>query len=359
MNIVDSLTYLHGQPSSSADIRTENSDFIVQEILPFTMTGEGEHHLLYIQKDGLNTVEVAERLSKFAKVHPRDVSYAGQKDKNAVTEQWFCVRIPGKETPEWHSLNGERLTVLEATRHNKKLRIGALSGNRFKLTLRNVTAMPALLDRLEQIKHIGVPNYFGEQRFGNNGANIDKARAMFAGKKVKSSNQKAMFLSAMRSLVFNQVAQYRLAEKQLTPIAGDCVMLAGSRSFFTVEAWDDELLGRLASQDIQLSAPLWGEGDLPATAEAAALELAALAGFDDDLAGLAKFGLKQERRPLLLRPDNFSWQLLSDDTVALDFILPAGAFATSVLRELAQYQDMAEVRRQQWLAERDQQENDA
>ncbi|MCH1925476.1 tRNA pseudouridine(13) synthase TruD [Shewanella sp. C32] len=355
---MNTLTYLHGAPLTTADIRTENADFVVQEILPFTMTGEGEHHLLYIQKDGLNTVEVAERLSKFAKVHPRDVSYAGQKDKNAITEQWFCVRIPGKETPDWHNLNGERLTVLQAVRHNKKLRIGALSGNRFKLTLRNVVGMDALLERLAQVKQLGVPNYFGEQRFGNDGANIQKARDMFAGKKVKSSNQKAMFLSAMRSLVFNQVVTQRLAQHQLQPLAGDCVMLAGSRSFFTVEQWDDELLGRLTSRDIQLSAPLWGDGELPSASDAAAVELAALAGYESDLAGLEKYDLKQERRPLLLLADNFSWQQLNDDAITLDFVLPAGAFATSVLRELAQYQDMADVRRQQWLAEREQQEGD-
>ncbi|QSX35419.1 tRNA pseudouridine(13) synthase TruD [Shewanella avicenniae] len=351
--MVESLTFLHGTPSATANIRSENADFIVQEILPFTMTGEGEHHLLYIQKNGLNTVEVAERLSKFAKVHPRDVSYAGQKDKNAITEQWFCVRIPGKDTPEWQSLNGELLTVLEATRHSKKLRVGALSGNRFKLTLRNISGMQALLERLELVKKIGVPNYFGEQRFGHEGANIQKARDMFAGKKVKNSNQKSMYLSAARSLLFNQVVADRLAKHQLAPLAGDCVMLSGSRSFFTVEQWDTELLERLQQADIQLSAPLWGEGELVAVADAAEFELAALAEFEIERVGLTKFDLKQERRPLLLQPEAFNWQQIDEQTLVLDFILPAGAFATSVLRELAQYQDMAEVRRQAWLASKE------
>ncbi|KFZ38236.1 pseudouridine synthase [Shewanella mangrovi] len=354
--MLTSLTYLHGQPTITADIRSDNADFIVQEILPFTMTGEGEHHLLYIQKNGLNTTEVAERLSKFAKVHPRDVSYAGQKDKNAITEQWFCVRIPGKETPEWQHLNGELLTVLEATRHNKKLRIGALSGNRFKLTLRNVSAIDALLARLEQVQQVGVPNYFGEQRFGHNGANIQKARDMFAGKKVKNSNQKSMYLSAARSLVFNQLVSARLDKHQLAPLDGDCVMLSGSRSFFTVEHWDDTLLERLKTADIQLSAPLWGEGELGANGAAAQFETGAAAAFESELVGLAKFGLKQERRPLLLQAEQFHWQQVDDTTLVLDFILPAGAFATSVLRELVQYQDMAEVRRQQWLASKEQQE---
>ncbi|MGB0894569.1 MAG: tRNA pseudouridine(13) synthase TruD, partial [Parashewanella sp.] len=208
-----SLKYFYGQPQSKADLRTTNEDFQVQEILPFSPSGEGEHHLVHIRKNGLNTGFVAEKLAKFADVHPRDVTFAGQKDRHAVTEQWFGIRIPGKHTPNWNGLNDEQLTVLHASRHGKKLRTGALVGNRFKIVLRNLTDVNDVTERLEKIKLQGVPNYFGEQRFGHNGKNIEMARAMFAGKKIRDRNKRSLYLSAVRSNIFNQVVSHRLTEK--------------------------------------------------------------------------------------------------------------------------------------------------
>ncbi|MGL5359428.1 MAG: tRNA pseudouridine(13) synthase TruD, partial [Shewanella sp.] len=268
------LHYLYGKPIGSADLRTHNSDFIVKEILPFSPTGEGEHHLLHIRKEGLNTVQVAEMIAKFAKVHPQEVTYAGQKDKNAITEQWFGVRIPGKETPAWAQLNSERLTLLASSRHSKKLRIGALLGNRFILTLRNVTEMEDIIRRIESVSQLGVPNYFGEQRFGHDGKNLIFGRQMLAGKKVKDRNKRSMYLSAVRSHLFNCVVSYRLAHYGTQPLAGDCVMLAGSKSFFVTPTWDLPVLKRLIEKDIQLSAPLWGRGMMLAQGDAAAMETA-------------------------------------------------------------------------------------
>lgn len=340
------LHYLYGKPLGSADLRTHNSDFIVKEILPFSPTGEGEHHLLHIRKDGLNTVQVAEMIAKFAKVHPKEVTYAGQKDKNAITEQWFGVRIPGKETPAWAELNSERLTLLSSSRHSKKLRIGALLGNRFILTLRNVTQVEDIIGRIEKVSQIGVPNYFGEQRFGHDGKNLILGRQMLAGKKVKDRNKRSMYLSAVRSNLFNTVVSYRLANHGTKPLTGDCVMLAGSKSFFVTPEWDLVVLKRLIEKDIQLSAPLWGRGMMLPQGEAAAMETAAMAELTDDCYGLEHAGLDQERRPLLLEPQGLKYEQTADGLV-LEFILPAGSFATSLLRELVNYQD---VKEQQWQA---------
>ncbi|MBV7316723.1 tRNA pseudouridine(13) synthase TruD [Shewanella sp. NIFS-20-20] len=350
---MDSLTYLHGKPAINVDIRTHNADFQVQEILPFLPSGEGEHHLLHIRKNGLTTVMVAKQLAEFAKVHPKEVTYAGQKDKNAITEQWFGVRIPGKETPDWASLNSDELTILTSSRHGKKLRIGALSGNRFKLTLRQVSDVPGLLTRVALLADTGVPNYFGEQRFGHNGSNLRGALAMFAGRKVKDRNKRSMYLSASRSDLFNQVVSQRLQEHGTQVLAGDCVMLSGSRSFFTVEQWDDTLMARLAQKDIQLSAPLWGRGSLACVDEALAFEEAALVNYQAQRLGLEQAGLDQERRSLLLRPEGLKAIAVSDDVVQLEFMLPAGCFATAVLRELCQYQDVQEMQFQALMAEKD------
>lgn len=344
------LHYLYGKPTSTADLRTHNSDFQVKEILPFSPTGEGEHHLLHIRKEGLNTVEVAKMLSSFAHVHPKEVTYAGQKDKHAVTEQWFGVRIPGKETPDWQQLNSDKITVLSASRHAKKLRIGALAGNRFTLTLRNVSDMSDVIKRIELVTEQGVPNYFGEQRFGHDGKNLIFGRQMFTGRKVKDRNKRSMYLSAVRSNLFNMAVSARLALHGTTTLTGDCVMLAGSKSYFVAEQWDDILIERLAKKDIQLSAPLWGRGLPLAQAEAAECEAQALEALTIDKDGLEQAGLNQERRALLLEPQHLQYEV-DEDTIVLKFALPSGSYATSVLRELFVYQDVQEVARQQMLAE--------
>lgn len=351
--MTNDLYYLYGKPSSEGDLRTHNSDFVVKEILPIQPTGEGEHHLVHIRKDGLNTNFVAEKLATFAGVHPRDVTSAGQKDRHAVTEQWFGIRIPGKETPVWENLGLDGVTVLESHRHNKKLRTGALSGNRFKLTIRNVTQIAELESRLEKIKLGGVPNYFGDQRFGHNGKNIEMARQMFSGKKIRDRNKRSIYISAVRSNLFNQVVSKRLEHHHTQYLDGDCVQLAGSRSFFTVEAWDNTLINRLNDNDIQLSAPMWGRGELPSAKGAAEMEQQALLEFEVDKDGLESVGLDQERRPLLLKPQNLKYQT-NENTLTVEFALPAGCFATSILRELI---NVIDVRQQRTQAEYANKEN--
>lgn len=334
------LHFLHGKPISKADLRTYNSDFQVQEILPFAPTGEGEHHLLHIRKEGLNTNDVATLLSGFAHVHPKEVTYAGQKDKNAIAEQWFGVRIPGKDTPDWVTLNSDQLTILSSSRHNKKLRIGALAGNRFTLTLRNVDHMDEVIKRLELVNQTGVPNYFGEQRFGHDGKNLIFGRQMLAGRKVKDRKKRSMYLSAVRSYLFNVSVSARLVEHHLDKLVGDCVMLAGSKSYFTVEQWDSAMLKRLDEKDIQLSAPMWGRGASLPQGEAADFETKVLAEFEAERDGLEHAGLTQERRTLLSEPQHLSYEKQSDDVIVIKFALPAGCYATSVLREIFDYEDV-------------------
>ncbi|MCG9696058.1 tRNA pseudouridine(13) synthase TruD [Shewanella sp. Isolate11] len=338
---MSSLHYLHGQPLSTADLRTHNSDFMVDEILPFMPTGEGEHHMLHIRKEGLNTADVARMISSFASVHPKEVTFAGQKDKNAITTQWFGVRIPGKETPDWQALNTEQLTLLSSSRHSKKLRTGALAGNRFTLTLRAVSNVEDLLKRIALVQQTGVPNYFGEQRFGHDGKNLIFGRQMLAGKKVKDRNKRSMYLSAVRSYLFNQVVSARLAQYGTQVLDGDCVMLSGSKSYFVANPWDEALHSRLQQKDIQLSAPLWGRGQALSQGDALEFESQVIEPFSEDCSGLEQAGLNQERRTLLLEPQHLSYEV-NADTLVLKFALPAGCFATSVLRELVNYEDVNE-----------------
>ena len=331
--------YLHGEPAACGRLKTVPEDFKVREDLGFAPCGEGEHILLYIRKRGQNTQWIARELARVAGVTQREVTWAGLKDRHAVTEQWFGVHLPGKAEPNFSSLENNDVQILARGRHNKKLKIGALKGNWFELVVNDLVIddEAAFERRLIAIQERGVPNYYGDQRFGHHFGNIDQARALFNGRKIKDRNKRSMYLSAARSYLFNLAASQRLSAgfgEQL--MAGDCLMLAGTQSFFTLNddnPLDEALQARFDSGDVRLSAPLWGRGRLPSIEAAADLELAALSEQADLCAGLENQGLKQERRPLLLKPQQMSWQR-EGERLQLSFWLPAGSYATSVVREL-------------------------
>ena len=173
------LAYLYGQPQATALLRQQNDDFIVEEQLNFTPTGEGEHILLFIEKIGQNTQFVAKQIAELTGLKARDISYAGLKDRHAVTRQWFCFKWPIKQELDWQAWQIEGCNILSMQRHYRKLRLGALKANHFQIRLRQVSDASNVLQRAEQVKH-GVPNYYGEQRFGIDGGNLALAKQLFA-----------------------------------------------------------------------------------------------------------------------------------------------------------------------------------
>ncbi|MFQ5645181.1 MAG: tRNA pseudouridine(13) synthase TruD, partial [Thiogranum sp.] len=205
------LPRAYGDTLGPATIRTQPEDFRVTEIPLVTPDGAGEHCWLYIRKRNSNTPWVAGQLAGFAGVSPRAVSYAGMKDRHAVTEQWFSVQLPGKADPDWQAIDNDDFQVLEAKRHSRKLKTGALRGNRFRLLLRGVVADPARVQaRLEQLRR-GVPNSFGPQRFGRQGENLVQAERLLARPKARvSRNKRSIWLSAVRSALFNRVLTARI-----------------------------------------------------------------------------------------------------------------------------------------------------
>ncbi|HCH70965.1 MAG TPA: tRNA pseudouridine(13) synthase TruD [Colwellia sp.] len=346
--MVPELTYLYGKPQSSGLLRSQKSDFKVFEQLPFSPIGEGEHLFIYIRKTGANTVFVARELAKYFKVKEQLVSYAGLKDRFAVTEQWFGVHVPGKQVYDLKDLTIEGVEVLEYTRHNKKLRTGALTGNRFELTLRNVTNLQALHNRWEDIVERGVPNYFGEQRFGIDGGNIDKALALFSGTKVKDKKKRGMYLSAARSCIFNDIISERIKQNTFSTLQqGDVLMLAGTQSVFHLDEVDDAIVQRFIDKDVDITASMWGAGELMTSAAPEELEQNIGSKHNEFSEGLPRFGLKQERRRIRLIVKEADIEVLMHDqesdnalpSVKVSFILPAGSYATTVLRELIDYQD--------------------
>lgn len=305
--------------------------------MPFALGGAGEHLWVKIRKRGLNTEQVAKQLARLAGVTRRDVGYAGMKDRHAVTVQWFSLHLPGRADPDWGALP-EGISLLEGVRHSRKLKMGAHSGNRFVIVLRECQGDHAGLQRrIEEIGVQGVPNYFGEQRFGYVGGNISAARAMFAGNlKTRDRKQTGIYLSAARSFLFNEVLARRVATATWNQVlSGDALTLNGSRSFFVPEIIDETIARRLAQGDVHPSGPLWGRGQLPTQDVVKEIETA-VAGQHLDLArGLEQAGLEQERRACRVLPQELSAQWLDVQTLQLAFFLPPGSYATVLLRELA------------------------
>jgi tRNA pseudouridine13 synthase len=318
-------------------LRSSPADFFVEEQLGFEPSGSGEHCWLWIEKENLNTVDAAQRLAKFAGLGERDIHYAGLKDKVAVTRQWFSLHLLNREI-DWSQWHDPNLRLLTITRHDRKLRRGTHRGNRFVLVLRNVAGdVDAFESRLEKIASEGVPNYFGEQRFGREGRNIDNARRwIIAGMPRKQRDQVSMWLSSLRSLLFNEVLAARVADETWnTAQAGEVFMLDGNNSVFT-QPTDDALRARLREGDIHLTGPLPGRASRVVASEAVGeLEAAALAAHADDVAALDKAGLVAERRSLRLRVPDLRGEPIDASAWQLSFTLPRGCFATSVVRELA------------------------
>ena len=342
------LAYLHGKPKAKGLLRVNQSDFKVFEQLPFLPCGEGEHLFIHIRKTGANTVFVARELAKYFKVKEQLVSYAGLKDRFAVTEQWFGVHLPGKQEYDLTDLVIEGVEVLSYSRHNKKLRTGALTGNHFELILREVTELKALNEIWQKIVEQGVPNYFGEQRFGIDGGNIDKALALFSGTKVKDKKKRGMYLSAARSCIFNDILNERIKQNIFSNMqVGDVVMLSGTQSVFRVDEVDEVITQRLIGKDVDITASMWGAGELMTDAAPQAFEQQVAENHLEFSQGLPRFGLKQERRRIRLVIDNANIEVLSNETsqkealpsVKISFSLAAGSYATTVLRELIDYQD--------------------
>jgi tRNA pseudouridine13 synthase len=337
-----SLNYLYTEPASTGQLRSEMSDFKVFERLPFEPCGEGEHLFVHIRKTGANTTVVARELAKYFQVKEGLVSYAGMKDRFAVTEQWFGIHLPGKAIYDLSNLTIEGVEVLSVKRHNKKLRIGALSGNSFELILRNVSNTDEVLRRWAAVSQFGVPNYFGEQRFGINGGNLERAMELFQGKKVKDKKKRGIYLSAARSEIFNQIISKRIEKNQFESLnVGDVFMLSGTQSVFLADEIDEKITQRFQEKDIDLTASLWGAGELMSQGESQALEQEIADDYAEFCQGLAKFGLKQERRRIRLSLTEGKIKA-EGDTVTLSFFLPSGCYATTILRELISYQDMTE-----------------
>ena len=331
-------------PLASGMLRASPKDFVVTEVLTIPLSGSGEHVWLKVRKRGWNTDRVAQQLARAAGVPRRNVSYAGLKDRHAVTTQWFSVQLPGRDAPAWTEILPAEIEILESVRHGRKLQAGALAGNSFDIVLRECTGdKDALARRAQDISAGGVPNYFGEQRFGHHGANVERALAMFAGKfNTRDRHMRGIYLSAARAFLFNQVLAQRVRLATWDQgLEGEAFVLHGSHSFFVAAGIDDTLAARLKSGDIHTSGPLWGRGEALTRSIARVLEDDIAACYSDITQGLDAAGLRQERRALRVLPEELTLQWLDESALRIAFRLPAGCYATTLLRELVDYRSGA------------------
>lgn len=316
-------------PGLGGRLGLDPEDFVVEEIPAYTPTGEGAHCYVWIEKRDLTTEMAIGLLARAAGCNPRDVGWAGRKDRHAVTRQWISLPVDAVDPGD------ARLKILEISRHNNKLKPGHLHGNRFEVRLHGLhpeaaERLPALLEALAS----GFPNYFGEQRFGRN--NLAQGLALARGRNRRARPDEARFLtSTVQSAAFNLWLGARVAAGALDAWrAGDVLQKRESGGqFVSTDADDAE---RVRSCEVDATGPLPGPRMRNAELEAAPYEAEARAALGLDEAAWDRLGRTGQgaRRVARVAPGELSVTVGPDLTLQARFTLPAGSFATVFLGEL-------------------------
>ncbi|WP_138435506.1 tRNA pseudouridine(13) synthase TruD [Marinobacter shengliensis] len=327
-----------GKRPGKAQLKSVPEDFRVTERLwpdselPGSVHGgAGEHLCVRLEKSGDNTEYVARELAALAGCKAFEVGFCGLKDRHAVTKQWFSLYCPGRESEDAALLQaiGARWPVLASGRHARKLRRGEHLGNEFDLVLRQVNGNRVDIEQaLTLLGERGAPNYFGPQRFGIGGGNLERAVNLDPSRLNRkkggrrggggSGSKNVLYFSAARSWLFNEVLAARVE--------------AGN--------WFNGVPGE-PSEDGQPTGPLWGDGGTLATGELAELERAVVSEHLEFERLFLSTRMKPERRALVTRPEQMSWQWQDDNALRIQFLLPPGQYATTVLGDIFELQDMS------------------
>ncbi len=347
-NTFDAMFPTRAVVAAHGVIKTSVEDFQVTELAPeITFSGSGEHLWLWVRKTDTNTDWAARCLAEACGVSSNQVGYAGLKDRHAITWQWFSVQLPLEhDIDRIQAALPDEIQIEQAQWHNKKLKTGFLKGNHFRISIKAIEGdKDSVEHNLGSILKQGVPNYFGPQRFGNDLSNIAKAKDLFSGRfKTRNKNLKGMLLSTARSHIFNDIIKWRIEHTCWDRvIEGDVMGLSGSKAWFHAHEESPEVLAaRLQQGDVHITAALWGEDPVQSTLQCAEMEQSMADAVPEYQAGLKQFRAKQDRRPIRLMPENLTWQwpIPSDkNELILSFDLPAGSYATAVLREVLQAKD--------------------
>jgi len=330
------LIFPYGATSIKGILKHSIDDFRVYEELGFEPTGEGEHLYLFIEKRDTTTDSVTQNLARHYGVKPYHIGDCGLKDAKAVTRQWFSIHLAGlKDFPE--DPISDDFIILKKDWSLKKIKKGIHKGNRFDLIVREISGdKDEAIKQLEKIKNHGFANYFGEQRFGKGLKNVDNAMDAFTHGKKLSRSKKSLYLSSLRSYLFNKILRNRLNSYEWqAPIEGDCFMLNGTRSIFCDEL-SDEILQRYLEGDIHSIVSLAGEGDNIMSKTALNIENDVINEHMDMLDILLAQGLVKDKRATRQMLNNLSYEF-NDDALTLSFYLPKGCYATTVMKHFCEY----------------------
>jgi len=328
-------------PPLDARLGESPEDFQVDELPAYLPCGTGSHRYLRVRKRQMNTQDMMHHLAAAAGITPSEIGSAGMKDRHAVTTQWISVPASCSPTSQWRLPEG--VEILEEHLHTNKLRTGHLNGNRFTLRLVGATEndkarFAPLWGRLTS----GLYNSYGTQRFGHNGSNLQRAldwlNGAFVLKGPKARFYRKLYPSVIQAEIFNRYLVERISTSLLNPLAGEVVRLAGSGSRFVVKDPIAEL-PRWQARDILPMGPMVGSKIHPRL-ESAAQEIQRRS--IEQVCGTPEVpqSLSSEapgtHRDLLIFLENAGFEWLDDQSLRLTFELPAGAYATEVLRELTQ-----------------------
>jgi len=320
-----------------AEFRSTLEDFEVEEVPAYAPAGTGEHVFAFIEKRGVTTKDAVRALCQRVGADPQAAGWAGLKDRHAITRQWISIWGTTPDAVMRGEIEGVR--VLEAALHPQKLRTGHLRANRFRIRLRHLDAsrIDDLRRVLSEIEAHGLPNYYGEQRFGREGDNAERALRWVLGEEraPRAGFQRKLQMSALQSDLFNRCVAERVQSSALGKVhAGDVVKKHDSGGLF-IAADVEETQTRADAREISPTGPIfgakmrWPEGEARAREE----ELLRQAGLTLDHFAKWKRVAPGTRRFVRVPVPKIDLTV-SDNTVDLKFTLPAGSYATILLREI-------------------------
>jgi len=339
----DPLPFLTSElPGVGGRIKVQPEDFRVEEIPAYLPSGSGEHLFLLLEKIGLTTEQMTRELGRRWQLKPVEIGVAALKDRQAVTTQW--ISVPARCQTLVESWEHPQVRILSAERHGNKLRTGHLRGNRFLILIRDVNdeALPRAQAIIARLNENGVPNYYGEQRFGHDQETLHLGRDLLLGTRtprdVAPSQRRFLVrlaLSAVQSHLYNQVTARRLLRDGLQRVwEGDVLQVVASGGLF---AGSDVMVEqtRFQAREIVPTGPMFGPRMKAPTGivEEFEREILAQSGLTDE--HFARFPdlTAGTRRPLLIWPEELSVEP-TEQGLLLKLSLPPGAYATVVLREV-------------------------
>ncbi len=321
----------YGAPAANGRIRLAPEDFRVDEELGFEPGGGGEHLWLWVEKRDIDTPELIRRIAREQGLKPGRVGYSGLKDRRALTRQWLSLHLPG--AARGHGVDdGDDYRVLGTAWHRRKLKVGTHRGNRFRLCVREVGGFDSRAQaQLEQIRKSGFANYFGRQRFGRRGDNVEQALASL-GCGRQGRRRRGLLLSSLRSFLFNEILARRVTAGHWdAPLDGDAYMLHGSHSVFRAPL-DATIRRRFAAFDIHPVGSLYGSDREPLGGAAETFEQQVFAAHPEIAARLAEAGARAQWRALRAVAEGLAYRHdAAARVLELEVRLAAGCYLTSLL----------------------------